>query len=267
MNRDRTLSRRDEALSHAGVGVCAFSADGSLISADEGASRLLGLDTTSLRSGALVKTPIADLLPDPSTILTCIVDTLRSGGLRDRVVQVTTVSGEVIPLVIDGIAGREVDGSTTVHLVMRHNTRPQSVAGRIGMHFEQQIDAYRRREEELRRNDIYHRAMIDAMPDLIMCMKRDGTIVDIKPQSPDPLGVDREALIGANITEFDLPDGVADTILRVAAEGLDGGTHESLYFSVGDRGEQRQYEARVVPFREQQVLLIARDISNRKHVE
>ncbi len=121
-------------------------------------------------------------------------------------------------------------------------------------------------EEALRRSEAMNRAMRDALPDLIIRMKRDGTYIDVKPATTFPMLASASQMIGGNIYQL-LPFEIAQTRLAFAERALATGQMQVYDLNLEVNGEQRWQEARIVPLNFDEVLVVIRDISDRKRAE
>ena len=116
----------------------------------------------------------------------------------------------------------------------------------------------------LRRSEARNRALIDALPDLMFRISRDGTYLAFHGDPAD-LVVPPDELVGANIREV-LPGEVAAAFvacLRSALEGRIATTEYSLEIA----GVRRDFEARMVPSGDDEVVVIVRDFTERSRLE
>ncbi len=130
-------------------------------------------------------------------------------------------------------------------------------AARIAMEKDRGIQALRRSEQ---RNS----ALLDAIPDLIFTLARDGTYLDVRAD-PAVLVVPREQLIGANVRDV-LPWEIAERFAEALAMPASRGVQTTEYRLVID-GVERDFEARMVPSGEDEVVVIVRDFTERSQLE
>ncbi|HEX3455296.1 MAG TPA: PAS domain-containing protein, partial [Gaiellaceae bacterium] len=102
-----------------------------------------------------------------------------------------------------------------------------------------------RGRQALERSQARMRALLDALPDLMIRFKRDGTYVDVRG-STRGLVRPPEELIGHNVREF-LPGDVVDELMACAAAALETGTTQTAEYELELAGETRVFEARMVP--------------------
>lgn len=128
------------------------------------------------------------------------------------------------------------------------------------------ITARRITEEALHKSEARHRALLEAIPDGMARLHRDGTYLDIKA-SPDFVPPHLiESLIGKRVQETIEPQ-LAQRLLTVAQQALDKGEIQLFEFEI-QVGEARKIrEGRVVPAGTDEVICILRDITARKQAE
>lgn len=110
------------------------------------------------------------------------------------------------------------------------------------------------------------------LPDRVFRVNRQGDNLDFKGTEEDlERGLRWEDVIGSNVRQWVEPE-VAETILAAIARALDTGTQQTVEYQVPiawepNKGELRDYEARLVVCGENEVLAIERDITDRKRSE
>jgi PAS domain S-box-containing protein len=153
----------------------------------------------------------------------------------------------------------EHDGEIVAALVHDPSVDPElagAVAAAAGLALarEQSIQTVRQSEGR-------YRALLNAIPDLMFRMARDGTYLDFKGESAD-LAVPPEQMIGSNARDI-LPADVADRLLGEIAHAIDTGEVATAEYELMLNGVSRAFEARIVRD-EDEAVLIVRDITERK---
>jgi PAS domain S-box-containing protein len=118
--------------------------------------------------------------------------------------------------------------------------------------------------QALRRSERRYRALLNAIPDLMFRMSRDGAYLDFKGE-PDDLAVPPDELIGRRLHDV-LPAEVADLILMGVRAAIDAGTVVTGEYELQLKGIPRTFEARIVKDG-QEAVIIVRDITERKRHE
>lgn len=121
-------------------------------------------------------------------------------------------------------------------------------------------------EEALRKSETRHRALIDAIPDLMLRISRSGTYLDIKPTKNIVTLLPPDELLGKNVFEV-LPVDVAHQRMHYVNRALETGEVQVFEQCLVVNGNVRHEESRVVVSGEDEVLLIVRDITDRKQAE
>jgi len=121
-------------------------------------------------------------------------------------------------------------------------------------------------EIALRKSETHQLALIDAIPDLMLRVHRDGTILSFKPSKAYKMPHQNDDIVGRNVDEV-LPPMLAQAIRRYAREQLPTGEIAILEYQVTDTGGVIDHEARIVVSGDHEILTIVRDITERKKVE
>jgi PAS domain S-box-containing protein len=110
------------------------------------------------------------------------------------------------------------------------------------------------------------RALLEAMPDSLFVLSREGICLDYHAAKSDVRPAPPEQFLGRAVRDM-LPGQIAERLEASLARVLQTGNSETLEYPLTAAGETRYYEARVVLYDCEQVLVIARDITQRKQVE
>jgi PAS domain-containing protein len=115
--------------------------------------------------------------------------------------------------------------------------------------------------DALRASEARTRALIDAIPDLVMRFRPDGTVLDLK----DGLGLlGQSDHVGQSITEF-WPSRVTHPLLGRAEDALAFG-HAIVEFRMETLGAMRDYEARLTANGKEDVVAIVRDVTQQREL-
>ena len=121
-------------------------------------------------------------------------------------------------------------------------------------------------EEALRKSEAKNRAFLDAIPDLILCISKDGIYLDCKPPKSFDMLVNGSNLIGKS--EYDvLPPVLAQQRMHYVERALSTGAPQIFEYQLLLNGDIRDEEARIVVSGDSEVLVIVRDITERKQTE
>jgi PAS domain S-box-containing protein len=156
----------------------------------------------------------------------------------------------------------EHDGEIVAALVHDPSVDPELVsavgaAAGLALAREQSIQTVRQSEGR-------YRALLNAIPDLMFRMTRDGTYLDFKGEAAD-LASPPEELIGSNARDI-LPGDVADRLLEGIAQAIDTGEVTTGDYELTLNDVTRTFEARIVRD-EDEAVLIVRDITEQKRHE
>lgn len=123
----------------------------------------------------------------------------------------------------------------------------------------------KRTEEALRRSEVRNCALLDAIPDVMFRVRKDGKILDFRGTKNCDCNASDHDLIGKNLAEI-VPD-VNEQILWSIEQTLTNNTVQQIEYQLPIQEKIRNYEARMVVCGEDEVVSIVRDISDRKQVE
>ena len=110
------------------------------------------------------------------------------------------------------------------------------------------------------------RALLEAVPDLVFVIGRDGIYRAVKAEHPEDLAAPPDQLIGSRIDEV-LPPDVAERIMTCSARALERNSVEAVDYTLVLGGSERLFEGRVAASGDDEFLLIVRDATERKRQE
>jgi PAS domain S-box-containing protein len=119
--------------------------------------------------------------------------------------------------------------------------------------------------QALRSVEARQRALLRAMPDLMIRTARDGTYVDIQG-NPSGLARPAEELLGKTIWEV-LPPERAARLMETVYRTLDTGTAQAIEYQLELDGERRDFEARMVKSGDDEVLAVVREFTERRRLQ
>lgn len=119
---------------------------------------------------------------------------------------------------------------------------------------------------KLRQNDLRNRALLSAVPDLIMRLNETGVIVDVKPSSdPDEI-LNQLAAPGAVLRTI-IPTLAYDSFRQNIAKSLATSKTQEFQFRISSAMGERSYEARMCVSGFQEVTALIREITERVRLE
>jgi signal transduction histidine kinase len=137
----------------------------------------------------------------------------------------------------------------------------EHVATTVGLEVERDRSLF-----ELERSERRSRALLNAMPDKIFRIHRDGTILDIQEQGatwPPRSGV----AIGASAYDVAVPRAVTDRVMEAGRRALDTGKLQTVEWTLGEGGDLRHLEGRFIASGDDEFLAVVRDVTERKRHE
>jgi PAS domain S-box-containing protein len=120
-------------------------------------------------------------------------------------------------------------------------------------------------QEKLQESEARYKAILDAIPDLMFRISRDGQYLDFKGEGAN-VTIPRNEIVGKNLQDL-LPSDVALKSQKAIAKTLDSKTLQTCEYQLPTPLGMRDYEARLVVSGQDEVLAIVRDISESKQTE
>jgi len=121
-------------------------------------------------------------------------------------------------------------------------------------------------ESALRSSLATNRALLNAVPDLMFRISKDGTFVNFKAAKDNNLLVPSSEFLGKNLMEV-LPHEVAVPTMDCVERALSTGDLQIFEYQLLVNNNLLDYEARIVVSAENEVMAIVRDVTERKRAE
>ncbi|NEP04655.1 MAG: PAS domain S-box protein [Okeania sp. SIO4D6] len=128
---------------------------------------------------------------------------------------------------------------------------------------EELIRNLKQRAEDLRQSEAKNRALLDAIPDVILRFSNNGVFLYYKPSRKNDLPWSRDKLIGKKVFEV-LPENAAKQYLQYLEEALQTGDIKIFEYEWFVHGRRHHFEARILASGQNEVLAIVRDITESK---
>ncbi|MBW4576339.1 MAG: PAS domain S-box protein [Aphanothece sp. CMT-3BRIN-NPC111] len=135
-----------------------------------------------------------------------------------------------------------------------------------GVAFILDISDRQRAQEALRKSEATNRALVNAIPDLIVRINKNGTCVDCKQARNFETLLPAEEFLGKNIAEI-LPIEVAQPAIYYVERAFSTDEIQIFEYQLLTNSKVSDYEARIVLSGRDEVLVIVRDITERKRRE
>lgn len=121
-------------------------------------------------------------------------------------------------------------------------------------------------EIALKKSEAENRAIIDAVPDLMFRIQRNGTFLDCHTKTESSLYVPKEQLSGKKISQI-LPHELSEKAMIVIEKAFESGEVEQFEYMLHVNNQNSYYENRIIAISDDEVISIIREISDRKKAE
>jgi PAS domain S-box-containing protein len=176
-------------------------------------------------------------------------------------------NGKAISLEVHSTPVFDQQGTVVASLTVFQDITQRKAAAKILADYNQQLEMQvTERTQALRQSEALNRAIRDALPDLLIRMRSDGTYLDVKYPTNFSL-INADVTVPGNNVRDSLPPEAAEQRLAAAQQALQTGTVQIYEFSGSTQQQTRWFEVRVVPLTQDEVLVVIRDITERKQAE
>jgi PAS domain S-box-containing protein len=131
---------------------------------------------------------------------------------------------------------------------------------------EEEIAERRHAEEALRAREARERALLKAIPDLILVQDRQGVYLDYYAPDPKMLIMPPEQFLGKSMREV-LPAELAARFEAVYARAHESGEMQRAEYSLAVGGTERHFETRIASIEGDRLVSLVREVTDRKRAE
>jgi diguanylate cyclase (GGDEF)-like protein/PAS domain S-box-containing protein len=173
---------------------------------------------------------------------------LHQGAVRDVARSLRTKTGDVIPVALSNMLRQDDQGNIQGIVCVARDLREQ----------QQTVAA-------LDQSEARNLAFLRAIPDLVLRISRTGIYQDVVPAEGFDDNVDR-CLVGKHLSEVLKPD-LAEQQLRLIEAAFCTGEIQVFEYTLWVQNALRYQEARIVSCGPDEVLMIVRDVTERRQAE
>jgi two-component sensor histidine kinase/sensor domain CHASE-containing protein len=121
-------------------------------------------------------------------------------------------------------------------------------------------------QKEIAKRDKTIKAIIQAIPDMMFQIKKDGTICNYKLSMKDCLYESPDTQLGIKIDDV-LPKNIAAEEMKIIEKALETNQMQTMRYQLPIKNEIRDFEARIVVSGEDEVMSVVTDITEMKQAE
>lgn len=178
------------------------------------------------------------------------VTTLQDGEIQTTVYPFVTGDGNVRFLLSRSTVFQRDESGHVTHILMAHSD----------------ITDLKETESKLDKSEETRKAVLYAIPDMVITARADGTITDFYPNGLNRLELEEVDFLGKNVKDI-LSEKYYTPILELVSETI---KHKKLHtYSFEQVHPERTYtyELRISPFSDDEVIVLTRDISDQKEYQ
>ncbi|WP_019487250.1 PAS domain S-box protein [Kamptonema formosum] len=121
-------------------------------------------------------------------------------------------------------------------------------------------------KEAQRKSEEHNLLILNALPDLIFMVSADGTYLDVKSGKDEDLLLPRQELIGKKV-EAVLPSALATMVMASIQQAISTSQEQNCEYELILNSKKYNFESRILATNEAEVLIIIRNITERKQAE
>ncbi|HJV77632.1 MAG TPA: PAS domain S-box protein [Paludibacter sp.] len=162
--------------------------------------------------------------------------------------------------------GHTIDGRETWGITNKMPLRDPTgeIIGTFGLTIN--ITERKLAEQALLESEQYTNSILSAIPDLIFILNSECVFLDCKTGNVKDLAVPKEEFINKNISEV-FPDPLASLFRNKIEEVLNNQAPVSIEYQIPVNGELGDFECFIIPFVQNKVIAMVRNITSRKQIE
>lgn len=175
------------------------------------------------------------------------VTTLQDGEIETTVYPFVTEDGSIRFLLTRSTPFQRSESGQVTHILMAHSD----------------ITDLKETESKLDKSEEKRKAILHAIPDMVITARKDGMITDFYPNGLNRLELQAVDFLGRNVKEI-LSQKYYKPILELIAETLQLKKLHTYSFDQIHPERTYSYELRISPFSDDEVIILTRDISDQK---
>lgn len=121
-------------------------------------------------------------------------------------------------------------------------------------------------DKALQESEKLKRHLLEAIPDILIRLDRSGMYLEIMTRNEELLIMDKSQVIGRRIIDL-IPNDDGKRMTGAINQALESGDMATIEYSLRVPVGVRQFEARIVPYLEDEVLCLIRDVTEEKQTE
>ncbi len=128
------------------------------------------------------------------------------------------------------------------------------------------ITERKRAEEELRLSEERHRALLEAMPDMMFRLNTAGIILDFKAENEDQLALPASEIIGTELSATPIPSDIVKEMMRLVRQTAETAQMSTYEYSLEVPLGLQTFETRMIKSGKDEVITFVRNVTERRKI-
>lgn len=129
------------------------------------------------------------------------------------------------------------------------------------------ITRRKRAEDALRRSEQRNARLLEAVPDLMFTISRDGVYLEFHVPDRSVLAIPADQILGRNVRDTGFSEEMTELMMERIARAIDTKELQQFEYDLSLPGGLRHYEARMIALSQEEVLAIVRDVTDQKALQ
>ncbi|MCD4795907.1 MAG: PAS domain S-box protein [Candidatus Cloacimonetes bacterium] len=229
------------------VGIYRSTHDGTFVSANPAMVKMLGYSSEK----ELLSIPVVNIYAFSDQRKDFVQEIDKYNTISDYEIQLKRKDGTIFWVTTNAKAVKDDNGEK--------------------IHFDGMIEDITERKEaqiKLQESEEWNRAILEAVPDTIFVLDKEGTFISYKADYESRLPVQPDRIVGKKIAEL-FPEALSKPAMKNLSITLKTGIVQKFEYELTfpEKDENKMFEARMSLSAKDQVLMLVRDITERKKAE
>jgi PAS domain S-box-containing protein len=169
--------------------------------------------------------------------------------------------GSIVNILLSATSEKDEQGNFQRSLAVLEDVTERKILEKQIKNYQENLEKLvEERTKSLRESEAKNKALLNAIPDLMFRISKEGIYLDFHAQNLEDLYINPEDFLGNNFKDH-LPPELVEKAIYAHEKAFVNGMVETFEYELIIQGEKRYYENRVVANGKNEVLAIIRDIT------